>query len=452
MDIMETPLGDEIEKVIKEGVDRTFYWSATIHSGDTDHDALKVLNIDTLERYDSKFCPEITITMYILAGKYQYVLMPNINRTEITIHRKPTIQVNYGFDLESTELAHERYTAVIDHMDAPHFESNTAQKLDEFSLNLSDAVLVRARLIPKAMEKFRLRSAGGGYRKIKVEDAIKNILIKHSNALDLPAEFMPKGVDMVPPKDKAEREHILIPHGISATDAPGFVHKHCGGVYSNGFSYFYKRDFWFVWPTYDYTRFNEVEDTLTIINVPSAKFPSLDRTWRMQDKSLIVLSTSEVSVRDATEHNQHTVGNGARFTTANSLKEGTVQVKDNKALYSRAVHNNELIIAQRENELNNVTSASTSITDNKHYVMSSLTLREGSFISMRWDNSSPELIRPGMQARIMYLEKDNVVEKYGVVVTLNTNTQLVGKSVTASQHVSTTDIIMFCERVVFDLA
>lgn len=451
MEIMETPLGVEIEKVINENVPELYYWSATIHSKDYNHDALKVINIDDVRNYESKFCQELTITLFVPAGKYQYRLMPYLHQTEVTLHRFPIRKTIGGFDPDIPDIAHERYTAVIDQTDAPYVESNDNRKFDEFALDLSNAVMVRMRLLPKAMERFRLRTTGGIFRKVKVEDVIKNILITNSDALDLPGEYKPKGVDMVPPKDKRIREHFLLPHGIKATDAPAYVHKHCGGVYSNGFSYFYQNDYWFVWPTFDHTRFNEVEDTLTIINIPENQYPGLDRTWRKKDKSLIVLSTSTVTSSDSSEHNQHTLGNGTRFTIATPLKEGTVDTKGNKATYSRGAHNNEFTIAQRKNSLNNVTTTEEHITDNRHYIMSKMTVRNGTFIVMRWDNSSPNLIKPGMQARIMYLEKDNVVEKYGVVIGTNNNTSLVGQAVTASQHVATTDIILFTERVLFDL-
>lgn len=452
MEIMETPLGDEIQRVIDEAKNEHFYWSAIIHSGDFDHEATKVLNIDIVEKYDTKFCPEITLFMLIPAGKYQYRLMPNIHQTEVTLQRYPISPLVGGYDPDGPDISMERYTAVIDHVDAPHLESNSMRKLNEDDLDISDAVYVRCRLLPKAMEKFKLRFAGATFRKEKVEDVIKNILITHSEALDIPVEYKPKGVDMVKPKDERVREHYLIPHRIHAHDAPAYVHKCCGGVYSNGFSYFYKNDFWFVWPTYDHTRFNDVEETLTIINVPANQFPSLDKTWRLEEKALTILSTSEVRVHDSSEHNQHTVGNGARFTTATSLKELTVDTKDNKAVISRAKHNNELIFAERKNKLDNVTTIDSYITDNRHYVMSNLTLRDGVFIAIQWEHSSPQLIRPGMQTRLMYLEKDNVVEKYGVVVAINSNTSLLGQAVTAGQHSTTSQLVLFCERVVFDLA
>ena len=447
---MESPLGEDISKVFNRNNDELYYWSATIHSHDFDHDALKVINIDDVRNYDCKFCPELTVTLFVPAGKYQYRVMPNLHRTEITLHRVPINKTTGGYDEVRSEISHERYTAVIDQRDAPHLETNSNRKLDEYALDLSDAVSMTVRLLPKAMEQYRVRSTGAIYRKGKVEDVIKNILITNSEALNLPGEYMPKGVDMVSPKDKRDREHYLVPHGIRAIDAPAYVHKHCGGVYSNGFSYFYQNDFWFVWPTFDYTRFNDVEDTLTIINVPSRQFPSMDNTWRKEGKALTIVSTSDVRSSDSSEHNQLTLGNGSRYTLANSLKEATVVVKNNKASFSRGQHNSEFIIAERKNKQNIVSTTEEHITDNRHYVMSKMTTRNGSFVVMRWDNSSPELIKPGMQACIKYLEKDNVMEKLGVVVGVTNNIQLIGQAVTASQHICTSDIILFTERLLFN--
>lgn len=451
MDIQETALADEYKKITSGNVHIPFYWSATIHSGNYDHDALKVLNIDTFNDYEKKFAPEITLTAVVSAGKYTYRILPNIHQTEITLHRVPVHGTTGGYNEKLANLvAHQRYNVVVDNVNNTLLEQNTQRKLDEFALDLSDLVVVTFRLIPKATYQFRQLIVGGTYRKAKVEDVIMNLLITQSKKLDLPANEQIIGIDMVKPKDQTEREHYVIPHGTKASDAPGYVHKYCGGVYSNGFSYFLQNKYWWVWPTYDYKRFNDVPDTLTIINLPSLLYPNLEQTWRMEGKALIILSTGDTTSQDLSDTLQMTQGNSVRYTSPSTLKDKTVTTKDNKATFTRSNHNSELTTVKRHDNNRFAPVAHEQITDNNHYVLSRMTVRNGMVITTRWENSRPEKIIPGMQTRFMYLEKNTVVEKYGIVIAVNTNTYLAGQSMTANTHLSCSDITIFCERAIFD--
>lgn len=452
MNILDTYLSDEILAIMNANSGSTFAWKAKVFAGENEFFAVKVLNLDEVANYETNYSTEYTLTFMVPAGTYTYQLMPNVNQVEIELYRTPTNPTTSGYTYDTGyTMAVERYDCVIDATDSPAMESSGQNKQDEFAMDLGDLVEVTARLIPKAIQEFRTRSVGGIYRKSKVEDVIKDILINTNEQLELESNYKPKGVDVVQVKDTIEREHFVIPHGMKAYDAPAHIHKNCGGVYSNGFSYFYKNDFWWMWPTYDYTRFNEVEDTLTIINIPAKQFPQLENTWRMEGKGVIVLSTSDVSFTDNVEFNQNSVGNGIRFASSSELKESTVEVKNNKALVSRGALNNEFITAERYKGKNVVSTAPEHITDNKHYVLSRMTRSNGVMVSMRWDNSRPDLIIPGMQTRIMFLDKDDVREVYGIVVGTNTNNALIGKGVTSSTYVASTDIILFCERIVENL-
>lgn len=447
MDIMESPLGQDIEKITKNDKGERYYWAATIHSGDYDHDAMKVLNVDLVRDYEKNFSDKIILTCLLAAGKYSYRLMPNLHQTEITLRCIPIHQTVGGYD-STKDLSFERYTAVMQSSEAPSMESNTQQKIDEHGLDLSDIIMVQFQLVPKAMEQFRMRSVGGIYRKCKIDDIVKTILLSESEEIDVDNDYKPKGVDMVEPTDKRVREQVIVPHGTMATDSIAYLHKHCGGIYSAGLSYYYQSDFWFVFPTFDNTRFNEVEETLTIINVPENRMPGTENTYIKEGKNLMIVSTGAVAHSDEIDQNQLSSGNGVRFTNPESLKGLPVKVEDNKATFSRAEHNSEFKTTERFNGLDNAVQAPGRITANSLYEYSRMAARDGALISMVWENSIPRFITPGMQVKIMYMSKDDIAEVEGIVVFAHHSTTLAGQGVMSNRHVCTSKLAIFTKRIV----
>lgn len=446
MDIFDTALGDEVRRVINNAKGTGVYIDAKIHAKGVDVETLKVLNYDVLDDYVSNYTEEIRLSVLVPAGKVAHRIMPFKNELEVTI---TLVRTQFGTTVYETGNTpnFERFRAVLVESEDPSIQANGRDIRNEASMDMSDFEVLEFQLFRKAMEQFMLRSCGGIYRKTSKPDLIKTLLMQESSLIEVDQDYMPKGIDMVPTPDEAVREHIVIPHGTPVTDAVGYIHKNCGGVYPTGLSYYYKNDYWYVFPPYDYTRYQEADTNLVILQVPSSKLPSIENTFIVEGSVVTIVSTGDSSVQDQSEAVKLASGNGARFSNADNLFTAPAVVNGNKAVVSRSGNNNEFVSSQRKAGFNNVVTAAERITSNNMYVSSNLAAREGTTIQLMWENSNPSIIRPGMQAKFLYFKEGQVRELRGVVIGMQSAVLWTGKGLVQGRHTLKTAINLFVEPI-----
>lgn len=446
MDITNTVLGDEIDYITKRNnkagsVART----AVIHTPGEDVECFKVLNYDEVMDYISNYCPEITITLLLPAGKHAYKVLPN--KTNLEISLTVTKAGVASSDIDNSSYGNiERYRAIVYDGDDSILSATGQSVIDENTMDLADFAVVQFQLFNKSMEQFSLRSTGGIFRKTKVEDIVRSVLIGESSRVDVDDDYKMMGVDMVPALQVQPREHFVIPHGTPAYDVLGYIHKNCGGIYPTGLSYFYQNDYWYVFPPYDNTRFEKDERTLTIIQVPSGKMPSTESTWVKHGSSLRILSTGNSDYADDSEATALNEGNGVRFTDATDFFNSPVVVEGNKAVVSRAKQNNEFMASARDTGINNVVNSSERITANTLYQSSKLASREGSSMQLMWDNSAPEHLIPGMQVKILYYKDSQVKERRGCLIGMHNSIAYTGQGLLTGKHIRQTALHLFVQK------
>lgn len=430
MDLMQTPLGDEVTRIIKsrQGNSR-IYMDATIHTKFGDIDVLRVLNYDVVREYTKQYSDEISLVAIVPAGQMAYKVYPSRNEVEVT--------------LTSASNAAQRFRAVLKKAIDPTLEANSRELLDEFTMDVQNFEVVEFQLFSKAMEQFSMRSCGGIYRQTKVGDLIRSLLLQESKAVEVEDAYKPLGIDMVDPVDTQPREHIVVPHGTMVFNAPGYIQQHCGGIYSAGLSYYYQDDYWYVFPSFDYKRFEQASRQLVITQIPENKLPSLDYTYMVEGSVVNIICTGGLSLDDNSDTEKRTTGNGVRFTDASTFFEKGVEVIGNKALVSRGKHNSEFVSTKQKTELNNVVISPERISANTMYQSSKLAAKEGVRIQLVWQNSDPSLIRPGMQTKIFYFKDGKVSQMNAVVIGTQTSISYEGQGLVSGRFSRNTAIYLF---------
>ncbi len=447
MDVLQTPLGLDIMDVVDNGAAiNAFDISATIHCGEYDVQALKVLNKGDYEDYVKGYASVITLVVVVPSGKYTNRIIPFKDNLEVTLSSNALNEVQNSEDLTGTrQNSEERFKATLKNPEDTAIGSRNKVNLSEAMADISDVDVVTFQLVGKAMEKFSLRYCGGIYRKTKVEDFVKTILMAEMSTLGLEAEYSPKGINMVPVLDKTVRETSVIKHGTASKDGVAYIHRHLGGIYSAGVSYFYLNDYWYVFPTYDFTRFKESSKQLVVLRVPDGKFAQIERTYKRHGDVLTVLATGGATHVDTSDADVMRMGNGVRFTNASKLFNDPTVTSGNKTTYSRKDKTTEFTAIKRPGGLNNVKSDGESITTNNLYQASLLASRNGTAISFVWENSDPSLIIPGMQAKFIYFNNAKLVELYGVVIAKESEIVYTGTGLTAGAYTRSTVVHMFVE-------
>jgi hypothetical protein len=443
MDLMETPLGDEVRRIVNAAQGNPgLGLDVMVHTESGDVEAIRVLNYDLVRDYVQQYSDEISIVIAVPAGKSAYKIMPSRNNLEITI-TGAKVTPHGPTALEERGYASQRFRAVLKQANDPTLEANSRELLSEYAMDMLDFQILEFQLFSKAMEQFSVLSCGGIYRQTKTADLIRSLLLEETQKIDVEDDYKPKGVDMVDPVDNAAREHIVIPHGTKVYDAPGYIHRYCGGVYSAGLSYYYQDDYWFVFPTYDYKRFEESERQLVIVQVPENKLPDIDHTYLVEGSVVNIIATGQLKLDDRSDLQKRVSGNGVRFADASKFFEDGVEVAGNKALVSRGKLNNEFISSKQKSEFNNVVLSSDRISANTMYQASKLAAKEGVSIQLIWENSDPSLIRPGMQTKILYFKEGQVRQINAIVIGAHASTAYEGRGIVSGRYNRNTALHLF---------
>lgn len=449
MDLEQSALYREIIAIQQDGGNPVhFSWEAMIHPVALQGYVapLKIVNIDIDRDYDGQYSDHIMLKLLIAGGDYMKYVYPYQGNLEITLIRRPLAEVGTNADVTQS-VQQERYMAqIVDNGDLS-IQGAVHGTASATNFDLSTPVEAYFQLVNKSVEQMRMISVGGIYRQCTAEAVLKTVLTNANNAVQVDAIRRIKGVDMVPMVNQTPRTHIVIPQGVKLPDLGTYLQEHCGGIYGSGLGIYQQGDYWYVYPKFDPTRFNNPGKTLTVINVPANRFPQVERTFRTNGDALIVMATGNIQFRDSSDPRQLTLGNGVRFADANKFMDGSaLTVKDNVVIANRASLNNEFITTPRENGYNYVTSAGNRTTANPLAEMSRMAERDGGVMAFNWENSDPSLIIPGMPCHVLYLVDDAIQELWGTVLKSQSYVQLDGQGMNTTRYKQNTVLSLFVRR------
>lgn len=416
MEIDDSSLFREVQQIMSSGEKPVhFSWEVKIYANDEVIIPLNTLSLDFEQDYLNNYADFILLEVILPAGTYAKRLYPYLDNIDIEIIKKPIGEMSETLN-EDTGNQSERYTATMLESGNPIVEAATRNTPNEDDMNLSPPLNVQFQLTNKSLEKLRMVSVGGRFRDVTGEDVIKGLMTRSSKSVNVDQRRKVKGVDMVPASNQEVRSHVIIPDGLPLVQLPHHIHYYCGGIYSTGIGYYLQNDHWYIFPCFDTTRFNDGAPTLTVINIPPNRFPGVERTYRKDGDNLVVLATGQTKFADMRNATQLNAGNGVRFADASRMMDGFSETKGNKTIASRAKNNSEFISDERKNNQNMVLSSARPINDNPYVEYSALAARQGSLITLTWENANRALLYPGMPTKVQYLDGDDIKELLGVLL------------------------------------
>lgn len=445
----ETSLYNEVLAVRQQGAKPvTFYWTVEIHTPTADYSAAKkvltVMEVDISRDYEKNIGDETTIKLQIPMGFWAKVLYPARSELEISIF-KNAIGETAGVK-ENSPIQATRYKASPVLEGLPVIQGKDVDMIGEETLNLRGLLTVSFQLISKTVDQLRMITVGGIYRDCTGQDVIKGMLTAESKKAIVDSGAAIEAVDMVPATNTTKRNHVVLPHGLKLTDLAHYVQEACGGVYSAAINAYIQDKVWYVYPLYDNTRLQTAAATITMIKVPNTLSQGSERTYRQNGEDTIILATSDSDFADDAGTNYLNDGNGVRFVDANRYLNGSlVETKGNKAVALRGQLVNEVVTSQQSNR-NNVQSSDRKISANPYREYSKMAARNGANYVFHWDNANPDLLRPGMMVKILYLSGENIEEVTGVLLRTHTLVQLAGANLQSKRHVCTTVCGVFVNK------
>lgn len=417
----DTPLYEEVKEITGEGpkpVNST--WECLIITPEEEIRPLKFMSMDIERDYLNNYCDNVVVDLLLPQGTYNQKLLPYKQELQVEVKRIPT-----GEGLESTdeESVVKTYRAILfKESDGQIMDSDPDSQVTE-DANLQDALRVEMQLLPLAAEQLQLMEVGGIYRKDIPGNIVRYLLTYTTNQLDLPDDEQIVGVDRVEWDNQEPFRQMVIPQGTRVQDAPALIQDNWGGVYNAGLGCYLQDSLWYLWPEFNTQRFEDEERVMLLINVPEKRYRGIERTWRLDEYQLVVLSTGETAHLDGSHHQQMNEGNAIRHTHTDQMwqspndfgKNFGESSQDNKFSFKRADNNSEYVAIERPNY--NVARMSPSRMANNSFAESSrMAKRKGSLATFVWESSRPEHVYPGMPLRLMYLENNEVRELDGVIV------------------------------------
>lgn len=441
MDIETTPLNKEIRMIFDNGVNGTAYlYTAYIYvtKENKTYKSPKVISIDIERDYVKNFTDRRIIKLAFTAGIYVYHIFPNSDNLELTLVMNPMFLYGDGPDYTRQPYM-EQFKVVPVENKSPTIASDRDMPTQKM-LDQSSTVEVEFDLISKTADFVKTTSVGGVFRQTTTESVVRTILTNQACQQSSDNDLLIRGVDMVPANNLELREHVVIPHGTTLYDLPQYVQKKCGGIYTSGLGCFLQNRFWYIYPAYDFTRFNETDRTITFIVVPVNKFPRVERTFRWNGSQIIALATGDILLNNAVDQNKRNYGNAVSFTQASSVLHQMVTAGGNKAVIDRGSSNTEAAISERADGVNYMPVSNAPITDNNMEEFSKLAARNAGLVVLTWENSEPDAIIPGMMAKVYYMENEQVKEAIGVIGGAQHYTYMATKGFSSDRYLNSSAI------------
>lgn len=432
-----SPLDPDVKLVIegKEPItlDR---WFIHILAKNEKVETIKILNIDIQEYYDDHYSEIRTVDIMMGRGQYSNVLYPGRDDIVVNLIRADANKIDYdSYEGIQGVTENEFYKGTLVDLGNEVIDDRMRTITDTDGLDLSGVMIVRLQLQNKADEQIRLVKIGGTYRDCTLDQVISAVITDAIKSIETEQDFIPSGVEMIPPDNTTEYEQIIVPDGLMLVDLLGYL-QNTYGIYNTGLSHYIRSGTWYVFPTYDVRLGKKTASNMQVSMVSNRQYPLLGRTYRRFGSTTMVIANGERRVREPSVKQLANEGNGVTFLDPTSYFDGMVdtQTDPNKAILDSSLVVNDFVAVPNDSGINNVPIYGDGVTANKQKVLSDLASRSGSYIEVIWNFSSPELALPGTSANIRYVDNGEVKEVEGVLIRTYHGGQLYGTGLTATDY------------------
>lgn len=416
MAVSDTLLFNEAKLIQTTGAKPVFFrYEAVLHANGKDIKTFYVDHMDIERNYVNKRFSNIVIGLTMGAGTYDALVAPYKAGLELTLLKIPLIEGEVKIDTTRAPMT-TRYRATPMDGASGALESNSMLSNDPEAADKASLKTVEFQLVDPVIERMRLFTFGGIFRKTKMADILKTVLGRISSSATKDGMMGCLGVEVAETVTDKVRNHVIIPHATPFVSIPELIHMRCGGIFSTGLGWFYQNRFWYVYPLYDTQRFTKAPKTLTIVNLQADRYPNPEKSYRIAGDSVVVLSTTKVVHKDQSEAGLLNKGNGVRFADASVMMSAAVAVEGNKATFNKAKNASVFTFDQRESGLNLVMESDSRITSNANLVYSNLAARNGGMLQVGWENANINALVPGMATKILYYEMNEPRELHGVLI------------------------------------
>lgn len=442
MEFSQTTLNAEYELITRDGQETYFRYDAIFVTEKEEIPVMQVVSTDFIRDYRNAAADEILINVVVSGGQYLNRVLPFKENLKMTIVRRMT---NSSGEVAAAGQIVQTFTAILPTEPETALMADSPETSSEYAADLSGLRQIQVQLQEEAFALTRSEMIGGVFRDSTPFDILIALLDQSIKGMDLELDQVILGINSVPANNNTKRANTIIPHGTPLVSAADKLQTQFGGIYTAGIGCYLQKGFWYVWPLYNFKRYDEADYTALFIIPPSQRYKGVERTWRVVDKHLTVFVTGGVQRQDPSEMLLLNEGVGARFPNPEQIMDGFFEVANNIATAKRTNNANEYeAVARKAGAMTRFSEDMAS--SNAFNEASKVAMRNGAFLTMNWENSSPDYITPGLQCEVGFIVNGVPAFINGVVVHAHAYSALAGTGLHQKIHQITTEVVVMVDR------
>lgn len=445
MIVDNTPLDFEIRRVLDSNASPNFYtYSGYFKIGENVVDIVRITDIDEQADYEMNYGAVITIRVVMMLGDYTTQIYPAKGTLEFVLKREKVNYRDYGRSDQEDSITVTAYNVSLHPESRPFMsEDNNAENVSRETQNLMNLVEVDLQLKPKLLDDVSKVTVGGHFTNTTNADLLRNLIMFYCNELELDDDEKLLGVNVHATASEQVRTSTVIDHGVQLADLADYVQLKAGGVFPAGMAQFVHDRVWYLYPPYDVTGFDEAMEKIVVISVPAKRYPQVEKTYLTENGITTILATGNKKIMSDKSQIQDNAGNGVMFADANQIVAGFSTDKNNMAVAKRSKNVSEFVGEQASNGKNNVRLSPEGITSNPFTATSRLARSQGHFYMFEWENADPDIIKPGLNVKIQYLNEGEVKSINGVLIKAHKQTKMNGQGLMATGYRNFAVLVVF---------
>ena len=426
MEVRDSTLYEEIVKIGEvPPTHPEFKWTVTLFTPDGELDLDDVSSMSISRDYANDFSDKTMLTFNIGMATYANKIYPFKANLRIEIVRRPLV-IRSPDTLDPNKFAtKELYRAILVDQTSVALRASSELTNEELKGDRSKRMEVQLQLVEPLLDNIRTKFISGIFAgtwtnilkalcraKLRDEPWEKDVnleLVQQKQQHEL------AGVDVREPDNTTDPKQLLVKAGTKLMDLPDYCQKKYG-IYETSMGSYIERGEWYLWGLHNTGLYKSSERTLTIAVIDSNVTPTTDNSFSVEEKHVKIIATGNVQHIDNTEAYLQNLGNGVRYQDANKLMDKYATTTAGVTEVSRARNLREYIVEPREDQLNYVPYSHQRISSNHFMQLSELNARRGTVVNLMWENSDPDVLRPGVPTKILYSGKDEVKGIEGILI------------------------------------
>lgn len=426
MEVRDASLYEDILKIASVPPENPeFTWVVTLFTPDGEI-ILDGIKSKTISRdYVKNFSDQTMLNFEVGIGTYTNRIYPHKDNLKVEIFKRPIVRSTSSTIDSSIPASKELYRAILVDQSSLGLRASSEMTADEEAGDRSKRIGVSLQLVESLLDTLRTRTLSGIFAgswsdvlKACCSAKLKTEPWSYEVDLDLVRQHQQHelaGVDVREPDNKVNPKQLLIRAGTKLKTLPDYIQERYG-LYNHSLGSYIERGEWYIWGLHNTRLFQDSDRTLTIALVDSSAMPTTDNSFSVEEKHVKMVAGGEVKHIDPSESRLQNLGNGIRYQDANKLMDTYADTTKGKTTISRAANVREFKVEERADGLNYVPYAKDKLTSNHYQQLSELNERRGAIVNVQWQNSDPDVLRPGMPTKILYANKDNVKSIEGILI------------------------------------